>query len=53
MQQLSSMSAKLVYICAPIVPTPVIITGLGLEDMLSIDDVENGVQKKTTDGQTV
>ena len=53
MQQLSSMSSKLIYTCAPLVPSPVIITGLGLEDMIMIDSVENGVMKKTTDGYTV
>ena len=53
MQQLSSSSARLIYTCAPLIPSPVIITGLGIEDMISIDDVENGVMKKTLDGQTV
>lgn len=53
MQQVSSYTSQLIYSCPAVFTTPLIVTGLGLDDMLSIDTVENGRQEKTLDGQTV
>jgi hypothetical protein len=52
MNQVTGFSTKLL-ITMPIFTTPLVMSGMGIDDMIAIDAVENGVFEKTTDGQSV
>ena len=52
MNQVSGFSTK-ITLKNPVLSVPIIITGTGMDEMISIDAVENGVFEKTTDGQSI
>lgn len=48
--QASAKNSVISYYCPLLMAVPVIITGTGIEDMVSIDDVESAVMEVGTDG---